>query len=95
MPGGSGTHEHRQDPRNARVLVYVNGTLLPALFGLRSIGTVTGLLSVISVMSSALGPLAFSIGAHVFGTYRDALAVFATWPVALVVVAVIWRPGSS
>jgi len=73
----------------------VNGTLLPALFGLRRIGTVSGLLRVISVMSSALGPLAFSIGADVFGTYRDALAVFATWPVALVVVAVIWRPGSS
>ncbi len=71
----------------------VNGTLLPALFGLRSIGTVTGLLRVISVMSSALGPLAFSIGADVFGTYRGALVVFAIWPAALVGIAIIWRPG--
>ncbi|MEE3354393.1 MAG: hypothetical protein VX219_09400, partial [Actinomycetota bacterium] len=73
----------------------VNGTLLPALFGLRRIGTVTGLLRVISVMSSALGPLAFSVGADVFGTYRDALVAFAVCPAALVGAAVIWRPGSS
>ena len=73
----------------------VNGTLLPALFGLRNIGTLTGLLKVISVMSTALGPLAFSIGADVFGTYRDALVVFATWPAVLVGAAVIWRPGRA
>ena len=73
----------------------VNGTLLPALFGLRNIGTLTGLLKVISVMSTAIGPLAFSIGADVFGTYRGALVVFAIWPAVLVGPAVIWRPGRA
>ena len=73
----------------------VNGTLLPALFGLRNIGTLTGLLKVISVMSTAIGPLAFSIGADVFGTYRGALVVFAIWPAVLVGAAVIWRPGRA
>ena len=71
----------------------VNGALLPALFGLRSIGTVTGLLQVISVMSTALGPVAFSIAAEVFGSYRDALVVSTAWPAALTGAAVIWRPG--
>ena len=73
----------------------VNGTLLPALFGLRNIGTLTGLLKVISVMSTAIGPLAFSIGADVFGTYRGALVVFGIWPAVLVAAAVIWRPGRA
>jgi len=70
----------------------VNGALLPALFGLRNIGSVSGLLHVVSVVNSALGALAFSIGADLFGSYRDALTVFAVWPAALVVVATIWRP---
>ncbi len=70
----------------------VNGALLPALFGLRNIGSVSGLLHLISVVNSALGALAFSIGADLFGSYRDALTVFAVWPAALVVVATIWRP---
>jgi len=73
----------------------VNGTLLPALFGLGSIGSVTGLLRVISVMSSAVGALTFSIGAEVFGTYREALTAFTAWPAALVIVAVLWRPGRT
>ena len=73
----------------------VNGTLLPALFGLRNIGTLTGFLKVISVMSTAIGPLAFSIGADVFGTYRGALVVFGIWPAVLVAAAVIWRPGRA
>ena len=70
----------------------VNGALLPALFGLRNIGSVSGLLHVVSVVNSALGALAFSLGADLFGSYRDALTVFAVWPAALVVVATIWRP---
>lgn len=70
----------------------VNGTLLPALFGVRNIGSVSGLLHVVSVVNSALGALAFSLGADVFGSYREALTVFTLWPAGLVVVATIWRP---
>jgi MFS family permease len=70
----------------------VNGALLPALFGIRNIGSVSGLLHVVSVVNSALGALAFSLGADLFGSYREALTVFAIWPAGLVVVASVWRP---
>ncbi|HJP25357.1 MAG TPA: MFS transporter, partial [Acidimicrobiales bacterium] len=70
----------------------INGALLPALFGIRNIGSVSGLLHVVSVVNSALGALAFSLGADLFGSYREALTVFAIWPAVLVVVAIVWRP---
>jgi len=69
----------------------VNATLLPHLFGVRSIGAVSGLMHVVSVVNSSLGALAFSVGADVFGGYRPAMAAFAAWP-ALVVVLAVLRP---
>ena len=70
----------------------INGALLPVLFGIRSIGSVSGLLHVVSVVNSALGALTFSLGADLFGSYREALTVFAIWPAGLTVVAAFWRP---
>ena len=70
----------------------VNATLLPHLFGVRSIGAVSGLMHVVSVVSSSLGALAFSVGAEVFGGYRSAMVAFAVWPVAVVVIAGLRPP---
>jgi MFS family permease len=70
----------------------INGALLPALFGIRNIGSVSGLLHVVSVVNSALGALTFSLGADLFGSYREALTVFAIWPAGLVLVAIVWHP---
>jgi len=73
----------------------VNATLLPHLFGTRTIGAVSGLMQFISVVSSSLGALTFSVGADVFGGYRPALAAFTAWPAAVALVAILWRPKTS
>ncbi len=70
----------------------VNATLLPHLFGVRSIGAVSGLMQFVSVVSSSLGALAFSVGADVFGGYRPALTAFAVWPAAVTVLAILRPP---
>jgi MFS family permease len=70
----------------------VNATLLPHLFGVQSIGAVSGMMHVVSVVSSSLGAVAFSVGADLFGDYRSAMVAFAIWPGITAVVALALRP---
>ena len=70
----------------------VNATLLPHLYGVRSIGAVSGLMHVVSVVNTSLGALAFSVGADMFGGYRSAMAAFTLWPAAVAVLAALRPP---
>ncbi len=69
----------------------VQGTLLPALFGVRHIASIAGVLSFVSVLSSSLGALVFSVGSDVFGGYRDASLWLALWPLTVAVLAALFH----
>ena len=51
----------------------MTGTLLPAWFGTLHLGAIQGSLTFVSVIASAIGPLAFSLAQGALGTYSAAL----------------------
>jgi hypothetical protein len=69
----------------------VQGSLLPALFGVGHIGSISGTLGLIGVLASALGALTFSIGSTVFGSYRSASLWFAVLPLLIALLAAVFR----
>ena len=58
----------------------MNTALLPALFGVGHIGSITGSLSFLSVLASSIGALAYSLGSNVFGDYRSTSVAFTLVP---------------
>ncbi|TVS15498.1 MAG: MFS transporter [Gammaproteobacteria bacterium] len=60
-------------------------------FGRRHLGEITGLNTSITVFASAIGPLLFSLGLDLFGSYRPAYALCAFVVAGLLVAAVVIR----
>ena len=69
----------------------VQSSLLPALFGVGHIGSISGTLALISVLASALGALTFSLGSIVWGDYRSASLWFTVLPLAVALFAYLSR----
>jgi MFS family permease len=69
----------------------MNTALLPALFGVGHIGSITGSLSFLSVLASSIGALAYSLGSSVFGDYRSASVAFTAAPLFVAVLAMTNR----
>ncbi len=69
----------------------VQSSLLPALYGVGHIGSISGTIGLISVLASAMGALTFSVGSSVFGGYRSASLWFTLLPLVVAVVAVVFR----
>ena len=69
----------------------VQSSLLPALFGVGHIGSISGTLSLMTVLASALGALAFSLGSIVWGDYRSASLWFTVLPLAVALLAYLSR----
>ncbi len=69
----------------------VQSSLLPALFGVGHIGSISGTLSLITVLASALGALTFSLGSIVWGDYRSASLWFTVLPLAVALFAYLSR----
>ena len=57
----------------------------PRMFGLASLGRIRGVVTAISVASTAFGPLALSLGHDLTGSYRQVLLVLLVIPVAVAV----------
>jgi MFS family permease len=57
----------------------------PRLFGLRHLGSIRGVVTSISVASTAFGPLALSIGRDLTGGYVEVLLVLLVFPVAVAI----------
>ena len=60
-------------------------------FGRRHLGEITGLNTSITVFASAIGPLLFSLGLDLFGSYRSTYALCAFIVAGLLVAAVVIR----
>jgi len=69
----------------------LNTALLPALFGVGHIGSITGSLSFLSVLASSIGALAYSLGSNVFGDYRSTSVVFTLVPLFVACIAMMNR----
>ena len=69
----------------------VQSSLLPALFGVGHIGSISGTFSLISVLATALGALTFSLGSIVWGDYRSASLWFTVLPLAVALFAYLSR----
>lgn len=77
-------------------IIYTIGVLRPFLFGREHIGAVAGIMSVITLIGSALGPLPYGAAFDFFGGYREILMISATLPAAAAVAALmIRRPARS
>ncbi len=68
----------------------MQGSLLPALFGVGHIGSISGTLGLIGVLASALGALTFSIGSTVFGSYRSASLWLSVLPLLIALLATVF-----
>ena len=69
----------------------MNTALLPALFGVGHIGSITGSLSFLSVLASSIGALAYSLGSDIFGDYRSTSVVFSLVPLLVAGLAILNR----
>lgn len=76
-------------------IIYTIGVLRPFLFGREHIGAVAGIMSVITLIGSALGPLPFGAAFDFFGGYREILVISTTLPVAAAVAALMIRRPAS
>ncbi len=61
----------------------------PRMFGLASIGRIRGVVTSISVASTAFGPLALSLGYDLAGSYREVLLVLLVIPAAVAVMGLV------
>ncbi|MEX2550364.1 MAG: MFS transporter [Nitriliruptoraceae bacterium] len=61
----------------------------PKLFGLAHIGSIRGVVTAISVGSTAFGPLALSLGRDLTGSYQQILLVLVLFPVAIIVLGLL------
>ncbi|MCA9966416.1 MAG: MFS transporter, partial [Anaerolineales bacterium] len=74
----------------------VSTVIWAAYFGRRYLGSITGLVSTITIAGSALGPMPMGIARDLLGSYNLALNLFAIIPLVLAVAALfIKRPSKS
>lgn len=67
----------------------LEATSFPALFGLSHLGAIRGVVAAIGVASTAFGPLVFSIGYDLTGSYLPPLIWLLALPVAVVAVGLL------
>lgn len=71
----------------------------PRLFGLGHIGSIRGVVTALSVASTAFGPLALSIGRDLTGSYVQVLYILLLFPIGVTILGLIakvpGRPGIS
>jgi len=72
----------------------ITATLLPDWFGTGHIGSIQGVLTLINVAGSALGPLLLAQLDSAFGGYRSALLTLALLPVVVAIGASVTKPPS-
>jgi MFS family permease len=70
----------------------VTATLLPRWFGVTNIGAIQGSASLITVASTAIGPVLFSITRDIAGGYGSAAAALVVIPIVIGLVATTLRP---
>jgi MFS family permease len=68
---------------------------VPRLYGLRHLGAIRGLIVALAGASTALGPLALSIGNDLTGGYTEVLRLLVVLPVAVAVFGVFVREPSE
>ncbi len=61
----------------------------PKLFGLAHVGSIRGVITAISVASTAFGPLALSVGRDLTGSYVQVLLVLLIFPVAVTILGLV------
>lgn len=76
---------------SSSTIIYTVGVMRPFLFGREHIGAVAGIMSVITVVGSALGPLPYGAAYDHFGGYTEILLLSALLPAAAAVAAVLIR----
>ncbi len=64
---------------------------IPAYFGVLHLGSIRGFVASISVGSTALGPLLFSVGKEATGSFDDVILLSIVLPVAVAVASLIFR----
>jgi MFS family permease len=60
--------------------IIVSGVVWPYYYGRRSLGSIRGVTMMVSVISSALGPLPFGVAFDVFGGYQEILLLSLLFP---------------
>ena len=73
----------------------VTSTLLPRWFGVGHIGAIQGTSTLITVASTALGPVMFSLAKEATGSYGVAAAWFALIPLGVAIVAATLKPAPT
>ncbi len=72
----------------------VEAAALPRYFGTETIGEIRGIVHMVTVAASAVGPVLLALGHAVVGTYRPLLLVLIVFPVLLLVgILVVREPG--
>jgi MFS family permease len=61
----------------------------PKLFGLANIGSIRGVVTAISVASTAFGPLALSVGQDLTGSYVQVLLLLLVLPLGVTVLGLV------
>lgn len=69
----------------------IEGAVIPEVFGTRHLGDLRGTVMVVTVMSSAFGPLAIAAGEQQLGSYPAVLNVLLVIPAAVTVAALVTR----
>lgn len=67
----------------------LEGAAFPRLFGLASIGSIRGVVTAISVASSAFGPVALSVGREMTGSYTQVLLALLVLPIGVAIMGFI------
>lgn len=67
--------------------VVVNGVIWPYYYGRRSLASIKGVTMMVSVISSALGPLPSGLAFDIFGGYQEILGLSLIFPALGVIAA--------
>lgn len=60
--------------------IIVSGVIWPYYYGRRSLGSIRGVTMMVSVISSAMGPLPFGVAFDIFGGYQEILLLSLLFP---------------
>ncbi len=73
----------------------VSGTLVPKWFGTAHVGSINGVLTLMGVAGSALGPITLSLTKGWLGSYAQAALLLACLPILAAALALMVRPPSQ
>ncbi|MEX2502155.1 MAG: hypothetical protein WD336_07250, partial [Trueperaceae bacterium] len=70
----------------------VSGSIYATYFGRMHLGSVKGFATTLTTAGTAIGPLLFSVGYDLTGSYAAVLWISAAWPAAAALAALRLRP---